>query len=159
MSETIQQTPGMLGRVEAEIKTLHCFLEQWLNGTRPASQDLFDTEFADHLAPDFLNIQPAGIQLDRDFILQAIFKGHGTSPEFAIRIRNVEVRRLFENDNMVLAVYEEYQRGALNSKPADNARISTALMLDRGNTQRFRWLHIQETWLTADHHAPQNFEF
>ena len=155
----MQQASGLLGRVEAEIQDLHRFLEQWLNGSLPAARDVFDAGLANLLDHDFINIQPAGVSLGREHLVQAIFDGHGASPDFAIKIRNVAIRRMFDNDNMVLATYEEYQRGARNSAHPENARISTALMLDRGNGTRFRWIHIQETWLTADHHAAHNFEF
>lgn len=146
-------------RVRTEVETMHSFLEQWLNGSLPKSRESFEREFIDCVDADFVNIQPAGIALSGKTLIDAIFEGHGASPDFRIRVRNVAIRRTFDNDNVVLATYEEYQRGARNSALAENARVSTALMLDRGNAHRFRWIHIHETWLPEENHAPENFNF
>ena len=146
-------------RVRTEVETLHSFLERWLNGSMPKSREDFNRDFVDCVDAEFINVQPAGVSLSASELIEPIFNGHGASPDFRMRVRNVAIRRTFDNDNVVLATYDEYQRGARNSALAENARASTALMLDRGNARRFRWLHIHETWLPPENHAPENFEF
>lgn len=64
------------------------------------------------------------------------------------------MRRAFPG--YVLATYEEWQRNAIASKPADNGRIATALFRAR---EQLRWIHVHETWLPRDVMAAGPFDF
>lgn len=144
--------------VEHEIKRLHQFLEDWLNGSVAETDAAFAEGLADRLHPAFVNIQPAGIALGRDDLLDQIRAGYGASPDFRIRIRNVVVRQTLDSASTILATYEEYQRGARNSARSDNARLSSALLQGDAN-DRLVWLHIHETWLPEAKHGPACFQF
>ena len=133
--ETLQR------RVEAEIVELHDFIAGWFRGELPRDAALFASMFADRLAPDFLNIQPNGGELGREALLKGLEQGHGRNPDFRITISRV---CLLSAGNAGLTVrYVEDQQGARNTQPADNRRISTAVM-DQANG-RFLWRHLQET--------------
>jgi hypothetical protein len=56
----------------------------------------------------------------------------------------------------VLATYEEWQRNALASKPADNGRIAT-VVFKIGDP--LKWVHIHETWLPEAVMAPDDYDF
>jgi len=148
----------VLNLVELEIKRLHQFLEGWLNGGAQRSEAVFTESLTDILHPAFVNIQPAGILLGRDQLLDQIRDGHGASPDFRIRIRNVVVRQSLDSAGTILATYEEYQKGARNSTRSDNARLSSALF-QRESNDRLIWLHIHETWLPEAKHAEACFQF
>ena len=47
--------------------------------------------------------------------------------------------------DLAVATYVEHQRGAKNTVPADNDRISTVVFRLGGEGQRPVWLHIHET--------------
>ena len=143
-------------RVDAEIRRLHRFLENWLNGTLPGTEDELEKHLTSRLHPEFFNIQPAGIVLTRDALVRQIRFGHGASPDFAIHIRNVTVRHHVDA-HRVIATYEEYQRGAQKSARANNARLSTALF--DLTAEDAIWHFIQETWLPEANHAEENFQF
>ena len=147
-----------LDLVTGEIERLHRFLEDWLSGSAPGTDAAFAGGLANALHPDFVNIQPAGIPLGRDLLLEQIRDGHGASPDFRIRIRNVMVRQTLDGAGTILATYEEYQTGARNSARSDNARLSSALF-QRNSEGRLVWLHIHETWLPEAKHDPAHFRF
>jgi hypothetical protein len=126
--------------VRKEIETLHEFFVGWFTGALPLN--VFESQFLARFDPDFLLIPPAGVRLPlRDF-QHELYRMHATNPDFRIAIRSVKILRLM--DNHILAGYEEWQRNALASTPADNGRIAT-VMFER--TQPLRWLHVHETWL------------
>lgn len=145
-----------LERANAEIKRLHRFLEDWLNGTLPNNDAELEAHLTSKLQTDFFNIQPAGNVLTRDALIRQIGSGYGASPNFGIHIRNVAVRHEIDV-GYVTATYEEYQRGAKKSAHSNNARLSTALLHFDGDTAT--WHFIQETWLPEANHAPENFQF
>ena len=130
--------------VRAEIEALHDFIAAWFRGETLESAEHFRAGLADRLAPDLVNIQPAGRTLTREDLLSAIERGYGASPRFAIAIRDVQIRCASEQTGLVLATYAEVQRGARNSAP-ENTRISTVLLQRFGTSGRFTWLHIHET--------------
>ena len=144
-------------RVESEIVALHKFLGGWLNGTLDKDDQTFEAGIRSRLAPNFSNIQPAGTFLTGDTLLAQIYDGHGKSPGFDIRIDNVRVIDHHENSARISAVYEEYQKNARNSDRSCNARISTVLFQEVG--QQLTWLHIHETWMPEQNHAPDRFDF
>ena len=133
----------MMEKVRREIEALHKFFVAWFSGSIPESE--FDAGLLARFDPGFHLIPPAGIVLDLDGIATGIREGYATNPEFRIAIRNVQIRREF--DGHILATYEEWQRNALASEPAENARLATVLFAD---TKLLRWLHVHETWLPAD---------
>ena len=134
---------ALLNDVRAEIEDVHRFIAGWFRGDMPADAGRYQSELAARLAPGFVNIQPAGRVLTREVLLPAIEHGHGTNPRFQIQIRDVELRFVGAGDGLVLATYMELQRGAMQSTPPDNARVSTVL-LQRAE-HGFSWLHIHET--------------
>ena len=145
-------------RVTQEVEALHQFLEGWLNGSLPATDEVFADGIANRLHPMFSNIQPAGIALTGTDLLRQLKGGHGASPAFRIRIRNAKIQHHLADTGAILATYEEFQKGARNSARADNARLSSVLF-SRGEDGRLVWLHLHETWLPDDRHLPGLFEF
>ena len=142
----------LLGRVREEIEGLHKFFVGWFSGQLPAES--FEEGFSIRFDPECLLIPPAGVILDMDRFTAAIRDNHDTNPEFRIAIRNVTLRRVF--DNKVLATYEEWQRFALASKPPENGRLATVLF-EQG--ERLKWLHIHETWLPEDVQRAGPYDF
>lgn len=145
MADTSPDLARLEPEVACEIEAVHDFISAWFRGDTPAEDDDFETGLAARLAPQLINVQPAGQILTRDELLTAIRKGHGINPAFGIEIRDVRIHGCFEDGNLVLASYTELQTGALNTNPSDNGRISTVLLQRKPGTDGFTWLHIHET--------------
>ncbi|MDJ0926806.1 MAG: DUF4440 domain-containing protein [Gammaproteobacteria bacterium] len=126
--------------VRNEVERLHDFFVSWFAGELPETS--LDAGFVDHLGPDFVLIPPGGIVLSRDDIAEAIRQSYASNPDFRIAIREVRIRQVL--DDYLVVTYEEWQRNALQSSPADNGRLATALFR-RGPS--LEWLHVHETWL------------
>ncbi len=127
-------------QVRIEIEELHTFFCDWFAGNLPKTD--FDSKFTTPLAPDLVFIPPAGKLLGLAELSTAICKGYASNPKFRVQIRRVTIQREF--DGYVLATYEEWQRNALASTPADNSRIAT-VVFKIGDP--LKWVHIHETWL------------
>jgi hypothetical protein len=129
-----------------EIRRLHRFFVDWFSGSCPRSSQSFQENFGDYLAPDFELVQPNGERVDRAAILSGIEAAYGVNPDFRIQIRKP---RLVSREGPLLAVsYEEWQKGARNTSPPDNARSALGLLrLCDGPEPRFLWLQLQETSL------------
>lgn len=130
----------LLPKVRNEIESLHDFFVGWFSGR--LEKDAFETDFQSRLSEDFLLIPPGGERLSLGELSRKLQGAYGSNPDFRIEIRAVQILRVF--DGHLLATYEEWQRNALASKPADNGRISTVLFR---NEKSLRWLHVHETWL------------
>jgi len=139
-------------KIRLEIEDLHHFFVGWFSGA--LAENAFDDGFMRRFDPAFVLIPPAGSYLSLEDIASSVRQGHATNPPFRVAIRNVRIQRVF--DHHVLATYEEWQRNALASTPADNARIATALF---ENVEPLRWLHIHETWLPASTASSGPYDF
>ena len=136
-------------RIRAEIETLHAFISAWLRGEVGQSKAAFDEHLADRLALSFVNIQPSGRVLTRSDLLTSLYDGHGSNPKFRISIADSIVRYEESDGRLVMATYREYQQGAKNTDPPDNARISTVIFELPAGDGRPTWLHIHETGLVV----------
>ena len=123
----------------AEVVRLHDFLGAWFRGELDANR--LGPDFADVLHPDFENVQPAGVVLDRAAIVDAIREGHGANPDFRIVIE--DPRLLGTWPGLILFQYVEYQTGARASAP-ENRRRST-VVFEGG--ERLVWRYLTEVGL------------
>lgn len=124
-----------------EVVRLHDFLAAWFRGE--LAEEEIDNSFADVLHPEFENIQPAGVTLTRDKIVDAIREGQGSNPDFQI---SIEAPRLLGSwPGLLLFQYVEYQTGARSSTP-ENRRLSTVLFERDG--EKLIWRYLTEVGLT-----------
>lgn len=149
--------------VREEVERLHAFISGWFRGEVSESNALFEASFASRLAPELINIQPAGAVLTRAELMEGIRAGYGANPDFRITISEVMLRwssaageaRVTEEgvhsgdvggDSVVaLATYREFQEGAKQTVPPDNTRVTTVLMRLGGPGEGPLWLHLHET--------------
>lgn len=139
-------------RVRREVEGLHEFFVGWFGGSLPKSA--FAAGFLSRFAEDLVFIPPAGRLLGLTDLTSSIQSAYASNPEFRVRIRNVQIQREF--DGLVLATYEEWQRNALASTPADNGRLASVLF---SPSEPLQWLHIHETWLPRDVMAAGPYDF
>ncbi len=142
-------------QITNEITRLHDYFTNWFAGKTDGDSRSFDKYVRNHLAPEFVNIQPSGKMSNRDELLQQIQAGYGRNRAFCIRVGKVQIHQKLPGD-IYLVTYEEYQRGAQNSRP-ENARLSTALLRLVGDG--FEWLWVHETWLPQDQITSEMFDF
>ena len=139
-------------QLRVEIEDLHAFFCDWIAGKLPDTD--FDLKFTTRFTTDLVFIPPVGKLLGLAELSSLIYRGYASNPQFRIQIREVTVRQEF--DGYVLATYEEWQRNALASEPADNGRIAT-VVFKSGNP--LKWVHIHETWLPKTVMAADKFDF
>lgn len=132
-------------QVRDEIAALHRFFVGWFSGALANSSEIFDTQFGRRFDEHFQLIPPAGTKLGLSTLTSDIRAAHGSNPDFRIAIRGVQV--CHRCDHYVLATYEEWQRNARASSPADNGRRASVLF---GAGDELRWQHVHETWLPPD---------
>ncbi|MGI9476225.1 MAG: DUF4440 domain-containing protein [Hyphomicrobiaceae bacterium] len=135
----------MIDRYRTEIEEMHAFIAGWFQGSVAQDAALFEAQFARRLDPALVNIQPSGQVLTRADLLDGIRAGYGGNSKFSIEIDDVALR--WADDGLALVTYVEFQRGARNTVPSDNRRISTVLFRDAPGAAQPVWLHIHETGL------------
>ncbi len=122
-------------KARTEVERLHDFIAAWFRGELDKSH--FEPDFAEVLHPEFENVQPAGLTLKHDELLNSIQDGHGINPEFQITI---EAPRLLGTwQDLILFQYIEYQTGA-RASAAENRRLSTALFEVKDDKLIWRYL-------------------
>ncbi|PRP95842.1 hypothetical protein ENSA5_37110 [Enhygromyxa salina] len=145
-------------RVRAEIEALHEFFVSWFTGAVENDDDVFQRGFARRFDPGFVLVPPAGTLMSLPRLTRAIREGYGQNPDFRIAIREVVLRR--EIGDLVLVTYEEWQRNAKASTPADNGRAATAVFkADRVAPGGLAWLHVHECWLPREVMAAGPYDF
>ncbi len=130
-------------RLRREVEEVHAFIAGWFQGAITNDRVTFDAGLGNRLAQGLINIQPAGQVLTRDDLLIPMFGVHGANPDFDISIRDFRLLHVSPDGMTATAVYVEDQRGALNTVPADNSRITTVLFDISGDAPL--WLHLHET--------------
>jgi hypothetical protein len=135
----------LLEPVRAEIEELHVFFVEWFQGSCPDDDATFAERFSRRFAADFVLIPPTPPAQRLEQLSAAIRRGHGNNPDFEIEIRDVIVRQ--QRGGMVLATYEEWQRGARNTTPPENGRLAS-VWFERQPDGSLRWQHVHETTLT-----------
>lgn len=148
---------ALLTAVTQEIVALHDFFTDWFPGRCAQDEALFNDRLTDRMDDDLILIQPGGESINKTVFCNAVWSGYGKSPSFRAIIRNVELRPI-EVPGFVLVTYEEWQRGAQNSKPEDNARVASVLFAMTGDQPKC-WTHIHETWLPDNQITPEAMDF
>ncbi len=138
-----QEKSALETRLRCEVEEVHAFIAGWFRGTVTNDQATFNAGLGDRLADDLINIQPAGRVLTRDDLLIPMFGAYGANPGFDISIRDFRLLHLPADGKTAAATYVEDQRGALNTVPADNSRITTVLF--DVSADEPLWLHLHET--------------
>ncbi|MFQ5937836.1 MAG: hypothetical protein ACE5LB_15645 [Acidiferrobacterales bacterium] len=134
--------------VSGEIVALHQFFQHWFGGRCEESDAYFELHLRGRFAEDFRIVLPEGRLWQGDVLFADMRHAHGTNPRLRIQIRNVETHVISKNSRLILATYEEWQKNAMNSKPPNNARLSTVLLRhDDAAPNGLLWLHVHETWL------------
>jgi hypothetical protein len=144
-----------LDALSREILEVHAFFVEWFAGRCADDEAVLEERLLSHFADDFLYVLPGGARLSRGELAAGLRRAHGSNPDFRISVRNVTVRHT--DRRSAVAFYEEWQRAAKSSLPADNGRLSTALFVVDG--PRIRWAHLQETWVERAALEAERFDF
>jgi hypothetical protein len=130
-------------RCESEVVELHRFLEEWSNATLPETEAAFE-RFGGVIAPSFVIIDPDGVTLGRQPIVDAIRRAHGrwVDTPGVIRIENFRLHQA--GGGLALATYEEW-----HDLPGETVgRLSSVLFGPNEEAPNgLEWLHLHEVWL------------
>lgn len=130
-----------LADCEREIIELHGFFQEWLEGSLPATDAVFD-RFLAATAPAFTLISPDGTVAGSDATAAWIRAAHGTRP--GVRLWTDEHRLCAAGNDWALVTYREWQ----TNSGATTLRLSTALLLaDAAAPTGLSWAHVHETWI------------
>lgn len=135
----------LIDDVRGEVRRLHRFFEDWFAGDVDDTDQVFAAA-ADFIAPGFVLIGPRAILEERDSLLAAIRRGHGSRRNLRIWIDDLRLH--WHKDDMVLVTYQEWQS---TGPGPGHGRISTALLrFTDDQPRRFHWLHVHETAMPSD---------
>lgn len=130
-----------------EVIDLHRFFEDWFGGYCENSEEVFAERLLSRMHKDFNIILPGGMMIFGAHFWPEFRKLYGSNPDFHISIRAVEQKPL-AGGPVYLVTYQEWQRNALQSKPQDNGRLSSAVFVDDADAPNgIKWFHVHETWL------------
>jgi len=125
-----------------EVKNLHKFIQRWLTGSVPKTEETF-SRFRDALDTDFVIVHPTGVAEHCGEIVKGFWTAYGVREKtFAIEIRNFN-HRLTSGD-FSLVTYEEWQFGKTTT-----GRISSVLFRNLTKENKVRWMHLHETWIST----------
>ena len=125
-----------------EVKNLHKFIQGWLTGSVPKTEEAF-SRFRDALDADFVIVDPTGVAEHRDEMVKSFWSAHGVREKtFAIKIRNFNHRLTF--GDFALVTYEEWQFGETTT-----GRVSSVLFRILEKENKVRWVHLHETWIST----------
>ena len=141
-------------RVRTFIVDIHKFITDWVSGKETDASKW--PEFLKNFSPNFMVVMPAGRGFGVDTFTSYMTSIHGKNPKFKIQIRNVTLRH--KVGDVFVVMYEEWEKDAMDSEPANNGRQSSMVLRDLGGT-KFEVLHLQETWLPAEKMAADPFDF
>ena len=157
MSAQSRQT--LLRALEQECADFHGFLNEWFPGTCPRDDALFEARHAAHLDDAFEIILPDGGLMARGPFITYLHGLYGANPAFRKEIRGLEIRAS-DASGLVLVNYQEWQKNASNTTPANHARmVSAALRPSERTPSGLQWLQIHETMLAAEAVADDPFDF
>lgn len=128
--------------VQAEIERLHRFFVDWFAAATPDDDATFAAGCADHIADDFVLIEPSGRSIGKQALLEGIRAGRGDNPGFRIAVEDVRI--IAAEGSLVVVAYVERQSGARRSTPPENVRHSVATL--QRTATGFCWRYVQETW-------------
>lgn len=147
------------GAVAKEIIDLHVFFEDWYRGNCNNTDRVFKNRLLSRMDIDFHIILPNGENYYGEQFWPEMKKAHGSNPKFQISLRNFS-RKLQIGRKTFVANYEEWQKNAMNTLPANNGRISTAVMVtDENGPNGLKWLHVHETWLPESKTKTEKFDW
>ena len=134
-------------RFAQEVIDLHVFFEDWFGGYCENSEEVFAERLLDRMHGDFNIILPGGMMIYGANFWPEFRKLYGSNPDFHISIRAIQQHPL-PGDSIYLVNYQEWQRNALQSKPENNGRLSSAVFVDDKDAPNgVKWFHVHETWL------------
>jgi len=156
--QTPHHDPEKLDRAQLEVVNLHRFFEEWLAGVLPDTDVAFE-RCVTAMGAQFELITPSGERFDRAALLDQLRGGNGSrGAGFRLWVDNLTTRPLAGGVHLV--TYEEWQKNAINSTPADNGRVSSAVLAEAHTLGLpFQWLHLHETWLPPGRIAGEPFDF
>jgi hypothetical protein len=136
-----------------EILRIHCFFVDWLNGTVPNTDEMFDTNCGAVLADKLILIKTNGKVIHHDALQKDLRHAHGSKKGlfFDMEIHNVVVVQQ-PSQYSCLVMYEEWHYGRKTGHAEEatsllyDKRICTALFQKKEDTPSgVEWLHIHET--------------
>lgn len=140
----------LLAAAWAEIEDFHVFFDDWFQGLVANDDKILQARHGARLAEDFQLIYPGGVTMGKQGLIDGVRQAYGKSPGFKVQIRDVRLRP-FACDRHLLVNYEEWQKNAINSTPANNARLSSVIFRILSDVPiRLEWFHLHETWLPRD---------
>ena len=143
-----------LSRVRDAIVAQHEFFTKWVRGECAGDDATFDAGVR-RLSAELIGIMPGGKAFTFDAFSQYMRSIYASNPKFRIKIRNVAIRHHI--GPVFVVNYDEWERDAKDSTPANNGRLTTMVL--RESDDDFEILQVHETWLPAEVMAAGDYDF
>lgn len=135
-----------MDNIEREIIELHQFFEDWMTGKLEQNQTNF-TRVLDTMGENFYLVSPEGAIIDRATILDSVYNGYLSRPNFRMWIENTQIKHVL--GDVVIATYEEWQEWKETGKVT--SRVSTVIFtVDNTRSNGVVWQAVHETWLSEN---------
>ena len=145
--------------VAKEIIDLHAFFEDWFRGNCNNTDRVFKNRLLSRMDIDFHIVLPSGVAFYGEQFWPEMKKAHGSNPKFEISLRNFS-RKLRIGRKTFVANYEEWQKNSKTETPANNGRLSTAVLInDDSAPNGLKWVHVHETWLPKERLKAEKFDW
>lgn len=142
-----------------EIIELHEIIEDWIAGRCARDDAVYESRLLSRFTEDFFIVMPGGVSMPGSGLWGPMRDAYGSNPDFRIHIREVAPRAHL-GEGAFVWTYEEWQRNAANSTPADNGRLSTVVFVANDARETgLSWAHVHETWLPASVIAAHRFDW
>ena len=146
-------------RIAQEVIDLHVFFEDWFGGYCENSEQVFTDRLLSRMHEDFNIIMPGGMMLHIADFSPGFRELYGSNPDFHISIRAIRQLPLTA-DAIHLVNYQEWQRNAKLSTPANNGRLSSAVLVDDPAAPNgVKWFHVHETWLPEEVMSAERYDW
>jgi hypothetical protein len=146
-----------IAEIETAIHEINDFFTDWVGGRCPGDADTFRRNALDRLADGLVAIMPGGRSFGKEAFEGYMKSIYGSNPDFRIRIS--DLRLSHQSGDLAVVNYREWQRNARDSDEANNGRVTTMVVRDRGTGAAPEILQVHETWLPRDVVASGDFDF
>ena len=127
-----------------EVRRLHTVIADWTTGAVGSTDENF-ASFANALAPNFVIINPGGVEENREQVIPRFRSLYAARAGCGFRI---EIREPILRHDLGESALITYREHWFEGERETSVIFSTALLqLPTGGPGGTAWLHLHETWL------------
>jgi hypothetical protein len=135
---------SLINNCSNEVKSLHCFLQQWLGG-EVQKQDLDFSQITNAFADELILVTPDGRIENKCSLELRLNQAYGIKSGINIWIE--DFIPIYETENFLVVGYSEWRKEASFSSGRYTTACFRPEVLAPNNLV---WVRIHETWMVSD---------